>query len=252
MLKLFDLSGKTAIVTGASKGIGKSIAIGLASAGADLVIVSRSGLDDTEKKILETGSKCLKVYADLSDINTTKKIIIESTLKEFGKIDILVNNAGIQRRSPAFDYKEEDWDDIININLKSVFILSQSVAKIMKENGGGKIINMGSVLSFQGGVTVPAYAASKGGIAQLTKALANEWAPYKINVNAIAPGYIDTNMIDGLKNDKKRRAQILERIPAGRWGIPEEIAGGAVYLASNASNYVDGHILCIDGGWLSR
>jgi 2-deoxy-D-gluconate 3-dehydrogenase len=252
MLDLFSLEDKVAIVTGASRGIGKAIAVGFAKAGADVVIVARTNLEETEALIRETGRRCLKIYADLFDIDNAKKLIIGETLREFGKIDILVNNAGIQRRNPAFVFTEKDWDDVIHINLKVVFLLSQAVGNVMKEKGWGKIINMASMLSFQGGIFVPAYAASKGGVAQLTKALANEWAKYGINVNAIAPGYIDTEMNKALIADEVRNRQILERIPAGRWGKPEDIVGGAIFLASHASDYVNGHILCIDGGWLAR
>ena len=252
MLDLFSLEDKVAIVTGASRGIGKAIAVGFARAGADVVIVARTNLEETEALIRETGRRCLKIYADLFDIDNAKKLIIGETLREFGKIDILVNNAGIQRRNPAFVFTEKDWDDVIHINLKVVFLLSQAASNVMKERGWGKIINMASMLSFQGGIFVPAYAASKGGVAQLTKALANEWAKYGINVNAIAPGYIDTEMNKALIADEVRNRQILERIPAGRWGKPEDIVGGAIFLASHASDYVNGHILCIDGGWLAR
>jgi len=252
MLDLFSLEDKVAIVTGASRGIGKAIAVGFAKAGADVVIVARTNLEETEALIRETGRRCLKIYADLFDIDNAKKLIIGETLREFGKIDILVNNAGIQRRNPAFVFTEKDWDDVIHINLKVVFLLSQAAGNVMKEKGWGKIINMASMLSFQGGIFVPAYAASKGGVAQLTKALANEWAKYGINVNAIAPGYIDTEMNKALIADEVRNRQILERIPAGRWGKPEDIVGGAIFLASHASDYVNGHILCIDGGWLAR
>lgn len=252
MLDLFSLEDKVAIVTGASRGIGKAIAVGFARAEADVVIVARTNLEETESLIKENGRRCLKLYTDLSDINRAKNLIVEETLKEFGKVDILVNNAGIQRRNPAFVFTEKDWDDVIHINLKVVFMLSQAVGNIMREHGWGKIINIASMLSFQGGILVPAYAASKGGVAQLTKALANEWAKYGINVNAIAPGYIDTEMNKALISDETRNRQILERIPAGRWGKPEDIVGGAIFLASHASDYVNGHILCIDGGWLAR
>ena len=252
MLDLFSLEGKVAVVTGASRGIGKAIAIGFAKAGADVVIVARKNLEETEKLTKETKRKRLKIYANLFDLDNAKNLIINETLKEFEKLDILVNNAGIQRRNPALVFTEKDWDDVIHVNLKAVFILSQAAAAIMKENDWGKIINMASMLSFQGGITVPAYAASKGGVAQLTKALANEWARYGINVNAIAPGYIATEMNEALIADEVRNRQIVERIPAGRWGKPEDIVGGAIFLASHASDYVNGHILCIDGGWLTR
>lgn len=252
MLDLFRLDNKIAIVTGASRGIGQAIAIGFAKAGADVVITARKNLEETERAIIQAGRRCLKIYADLFDLDNAKDLIINETLREFRRIDILVNNAGIQRRNPAFIFTEKDWDDVIHINLKAVFVLSQLSARIMKENGWGKIINIASMLSFQGGINVPAYAASKGGVAQLTKALANEWAKYGINVNAIAPGYIDTEMNQALIEDEVRNRQILERIPAGRWGKPEDIVSGAIFLASHASDYVNGHTLCIDGGWLSR
>nr|WP_172839165.1 2-dehydro-3-deoxy-D-gluconate 5-dehydrogenase KduD [Thermanaeromonas toyohensis] len=252
MLDLFSLHGKVAIVTGASRGIGQAIAVGLARAGADLVITSRGGLEETERKIVEAGRKCLKVNVDLFDLSRAKDLIIGETMKTFGRLDILVNNAGIQRRNPVLEFTEKDWDEVIQINLKAVFILSQAAAAIMKENGWGKIINLASMLSFQGGYTVPAYAASKGGVAQLTKAFANELARYGINVNAIAPGYIDTEMNKALIQDQERNRQILERIPAGRWGKPEDLVGAAIFLASHASDYVNGHILCVDGGWLAR
>lgn len=252
MLELFDLHGKVAVVTGASRGIGQAIAVGLAKAGADLAVVSRGNLEETERQILETGRRCLKINADLFNPGHAKEVIMGKTLETYGRLDILVNNAGIQRRNPVLEFTEKDWDDVIQINLKAVFILSQAAAAIMKKNGWGKIINLASMLSFQGGYMVPAYAASKGGVAQLTKALANELARYGVNVNAIAPGYIDTEMNKSLIADEVRNRQILERIPAGRWGKPEDLVGAAIFLASHASDYVNGHILCVDGGWLSR
>ncbi|HHW04209.1 MAG TPA: 2-dehydro-3-deoxy-D-gluconate 5-dehydrogenase KduD [Thermoanaerobacterales bacterium] len=251
-MELFDLTGKVAIVTGGSQGNGQAIAYGLAQAGADVAVVDINPMDKTREMVENTGKKCLTIKADLYNIHEAKSKIIETTMSEFGRIDILVNNAGIQRRNPAMIFTEKDWDDVIQINLKAVFILSQAVAPIMQKNGWGKIINMASMLSFQGGLYVPAYAASKGGVAQLTKAFANEWAKYGINVNAIAPGYIDTSMNTALIADKERNRQILERIPAGRWGEPADLIGGAIFLASHASDYVNGHILCIDGGWMAR
>lgn len=252
MVELFDLHGKVAVVTGASRGIGQAIAVGLAKAGADLVIVSRTSLEETERKVLETGRRCLKLNVDLFDLARAKEVIIGETLKVFGRLDILVNNAGIQRRNTVLDFTEKDWDDVIHVNLKAVFVLSQAAAAIMKEQGWGKIINIASMTSFQGGYMIPAYAASKGGVAQLTKAFANELAQYRINVNAIAPGYIETEMTEVLKQDKERNRKISERIPAGRWGKPEDLVGAAIFLASHASDYVNGHILCVDGGWLSN
>ncbi|SCL89617.1 glucose 1-dehydrogenase [Sporanaerobacter sp. PP17-6a] len=252
-MNLFDLTGKVAVVTGGSSGNGQSIAYGLAQAGADVAVVGNtSPLNKTKKLIESTGRRCLPIKTDLRDIHEAKTKIIDSTMKEFGRIDILVNNAGIQRRNPVMVFTEKDWDDVLAVNLKSVFILSQGVAPIMQKNGWGKIINMASMLSFQGGLNVPAYAASKGGIAQLTKAMANEWSKYGINVNAMAPGYIVTKMNTALISDKERSRQILERIPAGRWGEPTDLIGGAIFLSSHASDYVDGHVLCIDGGWMGR
>lgn len=251
-MELFNLTGKVAIVTGGSRGIGQAIAYGLAQSGADVAVVSTKPADKTKEMIENIGKKCLLIKTDLYNIHEAKSIIIESTMREFGRIDILINNAGIQRRNPAMIFTEKDWDDVLQVNLKAVFVLSQSVAQIMQNNGCGKIVNMASMLSFQGGLNVPAYAASKGGIAQLTKAFANEWAKLGINVNAIAPGYIDTNMNEALIADHERNRQIMERIPAGRWGKPDDLVGGVIFLSSHASDYVNGHVLCIDGGWMVR
>lgn len=250
-LKMFDLKGKVALVTGARTGLGQGMALGLAEAGANLVIVNRTKMDETEALIKKMQRKCVSVVADLSSITVIPKIV-EAALDTFGHIDILVNNAGIIRRYPSLKFKEKDWDDVININLKSVFFLSKAVAETMVKNGGGKIINIASMLSFQGGILVPSYAASKGAIASLTKTLANEWAKYNINVNAIAPGYMKTNNTAPIIKDKDRYSSIIERIPIGRWGLPEDLKGSIVYLASKASDYVNGHILCVDGGWLAR
>ena len=251
ILEKFALSGKTAIVTGARTGLGKGMAVGLAEAGADLAIVNRSPMPKTEEEIRKLGRRCLPIEADLSNTNVIPEIV-KKTLDEFGKIDILVNNAGIIRRAPSIEFTEKDWDDVINVNLKAVFFLSQAVAREMIKNNGGKIINIASMLSFQGGILVPSYAASKGGVASLTKTLANEWAKYNINVNAIAPGYMATNNTEPLRKDDERNKSILDRIPEGRWGLPEDLKGAVVYLASEASDYVTGHILCVDGGWLAR
>lgn len=251
VLDMFDLHGKVAIVTGARTGLGQGMAVGLAEAGADLVIVNHSPMPETEKVIKELGRRCLPIEADLSDIDVIPEIIKKS-LEEFGRIDILVNNAGIIRRAPSLEFSEKDWDDVINLNLKSVFFLSQAAAKQMAKQGGGKIINIASMLSFQGGILVPSYAASKGGVASLTKTMANEWAKYRINVNAIAPGYMETNNTEPLRKNEERYRSITERIPMGRWGLPEDLKGAVVFLASRASDYVTGHILCVDGGWLAR
>ena len=249
---LFDLEGKVAIVTGASRGLGQAMAIALAQAGANVVGVGQSNMTSTKEEVERAGKKFLEIKADLT---STEKVneIVEKTIENFGRIDILVNNAGTIRREDAIDYTQEDWDAILNLNLKTVFFLSQRVAKeFIKQKSGGKIINIASMLSFQGGIRVPAYTASKSGIAGITKALANEWAKSNINVNAIAPGYMATDNTKAIREDDKRNLEILERIPAGRWGTPEDLAGAVVFLASKASDYVNGHTLAVDGGWLAR
>jgi 2-deoxy-D-gluconate 3-dehydrogenase len=242
-----------ALVTGAATGLGAEIAVGLAEAGAKVVCHgnSRSPVETCDR-IKNEGGVAHPVNGDLSQA-ATAKAMIEETLDHFGRIDILINNAGTIRRAPAVDYSEEDWVAVIEVNLSSVFRLSQLAGKSMIEgNRPGKIVNIASLLSFQGGITVPAYAASKGGVAQLTKALANEWARHNINVNAIAPGYMRTTNTAALQKDETRNRQILERIPAGRWGEADDVAGAAVFLSSPASDYVNGHILVVDGGWLGR
>lgn len=249
---LFDLEGKVAIVTGASRGLGQAMAIALAQAGANVVGVGQSNMTSTKEEVERAGKKFLEIKADLT---STEKVneIVEKTIENFGRIDILVNNAGTIRREDAIDYTQEDWDAILNLNLKTVFFLSQRVAKeFIKQKSGGKIINIASMLSFQGGIRVPAYTASKSGIAGITKALANEWAKSNINVNAIAPGYMATDNTKAIREDDKRNLEILERIPAGRWGTPEDLAGAVVFLASKASDYVNGYTLAVDGGWLAR
>ena len=249
---LFDLEGKVAIVTGASRGLGQAMAIALAQAGANVVGVGQSNMTSTKEEVERAGKKFLEIKADLT---STEKVneIVEKTIENFGRIDILVNNAGTIRREDAIDYTQEDWDAILNLNLKTVFFLSQRVAKeFIKQKSGGKIINIASILSFQGGIRVPAYTASKSGIAGITKALANEWAKSNINVNAIAPGYMATDNTKAIREDDKRNLEILERIPAGRWGTPEDLAGAVVFLASKASDYVNGYTLAVDGGWLAR
>jgi 2-deoxy-D-gluconate 3-dehydrogenase len=253
ILDSFKLHGRTALVTGASAGLGAAIAVALAEAGADVVAHGNSRTPDTTCELIKgTGRHSLAVRGDLSDKNVPHELI-QQALDHFGKLDILINNAGTIRRAPAVDYSEADWTTVIEVNLSSVFRLSQLAARHMIERGsGGKIVNIASLLSFQGGITVPAYAASKGGVAQLTKALANEWAKHKINVNAIAPGYMRTDNTAALQADQSRNRQILERIPAGRWGEPEDLAGAAVFLSSAASDYLHGHIMVVDGGWLGR
>ncbi|KXG84359.1 2-dehydro-3-deoxy-D-gluconate 5-dehydrogenase KduD [Agrobacterium bohemicum] len=248
----FDLTGKTAIVTGANTGLGQGIAIALAGAGATVALVGRSSMMDTEAAIAAIGGQSHSINADLSSIAPVGDIISE-TVRLSGSADILVNNAGIIKRADSLDFTEADWDAVMDVNLKTVFFLSQAFARhLVAENKPGKIINIASLLSFQGGIRIPSYTASKSGLAGLTRLLACEWAGKGINVNAIAPGYFDTNNTEALRNDPERNAAILARIPAGHWGKPEEIGGAAVFLASAASNYIHGTVLPVDGGWLAR
>ena len=251
MASPFDLSGRVAVVTGANTGIGQGIAIALAKAGASIVAVGRSSMDETKAQIEPTGSAFHEIRADLGSIAPVNDIV-EETLSTFGALDILVNNAGIIRRADAIDFTEADWDDVMDVNLKTAFFLSQAAAKHMLARGSGKIINIASLLSFQGGIRIPSYTASKSGLAGLTRLLACEWAGKGVNVNAIAPGYFVTNNTTALREDPDRNAAILGRIPAGRWGVPKELGGAAVFLASDAANYVHGTILPVDGGWLAR
>ncbi|MGI3903342.1 MAG: 2-dehydro-3-deoxy-D-gluconate 5-dehydrogenase KduD [Janthinobacterium lividum] len=251
MSPLFDLSGKTALVTGANTGLGQAIALALAEAGAGIVAVGRSAMDETEALVRRTGRPFKSVRADLATLEPIDRVVAEAS--ELGRIDILVNNAGIIRRADAIDFTEADWDAVMDVNLKSVFFLSQAVARRMLADGrGGKIVNVASLLSFQGGVRVPSYTASKSGLAGLTRLLACEWAGQGIAVNAIAPGYFRTNNTQALQDDAERSAAILARIPAGHWGKPEELGGAAVFLASAAADYVHGVVLPVDGGWLAR
>lgn len=248
----FKLDGKVALVTGASTGLGTAIAIALAEAGANVACHGNTHAPDaTCAAITKIGRTSLAVTGDLADRKTPQRLV-EQTIDSFSQLDILVNNAGTIRRAPATEYSEEDWTTVIEVNLSSVFRLSQLAGRHMIERGGGKILNIASLLSFQGGITVPAYAASKGGVAQLTKALANEWAAKNINVNAIAPGYMRTDNTKALQENETRNRQILERIPAGRWGEPSDLAGAAVFLCSGASDYINGHVLVVDGGWMGR
>lgn len=253
ILEAFQVNGKNALVTGSSRGLGSAIAIALAEAGANVGCHGKStGADAISEKIRQLGRKSFYLAGDVSDpdLNST---LIRKTIDAFGSIDILVNNAGIIRRAPAVDFPQDYWDELIAVNLTAVFRLSQLAAQEMLKRGTkGKILNIASVLSFQGGILVPAYAAAKGGVAQLTKALANEWASKGINVNAIAPGYMATDNTTALRKDPDRGRQILERIPAGRWGEANDIAGAAVFLCSSASDYVHGHIMLVDGGWMGR
>lgn len=248
---LFDLTGKTALVTGTSGGLGAAMAIGLAEAGASIVAISSSNSNSTVEAVRAIGGQIEQISADLSQADTLESVF-ERAVSCFGKIDILVNNAGIIRRTPAADHRYEDWQEVLEVNLNSVFTLSQLAGRHMIERGSGKIINIASMLSFQGGINVPGYTSSKHAVAGLTKALANEWALKGVQVNAIAPGYMSTDNTEALREDPVRSKQILERIPAGRWGTGEDLAGAAVFLASSASDYVNGHILAVDGGWLVR
>jgi len=249
----FKLEGRVALVTGASTGLGAAIAIALAEAGAQVACHGNTrSPESTCDRIESSGGVAHAITGDLSEAATAKRLV-DQTLERFDRIDILINNAGTIRRAPAVDYSDDDWAAVIEVNLSSVFRLCKLAGKQMIESGrGGKIVNIASLLSFQGGITVPAYAASKGGVAQLTKALANEWAKHGINVNAIAPGYMRTSNTAALQADETRNRQILERIPAARWGEPEDIAGAAVFLSSRASDYVNGHVLVVDGGWMGR
>ena len=252
----FDLTGRTALVTGANTGIGQGIALALAQAGADIAAVGRSPADGTAEQVRALGRRCELVSADLSSIEPVADVV-DTVVGKLGRLDILVNNAGIIRREDALDFSEEDWDAVMDTNLKTLFFLCQAAARHMtcwasQDGERGKIVNIASMLTFQGGIRVPSYTASKSGVGGLTKLMANEWAPRGINVNAIAPGYIATNNTAALQADETRNRQILERIPEQRWGDPADIGGAAVFLASRAADYVQGHILAVDGGWLAR
>jgi 2-dehydro-3-deoxy-D-gluconate 5-dehydrogenase len=247
----FSLQGKVAIVTGANKGLGQAIAIALAQAGANIAGVSREPADDTKIEVEATGAKFINILADLGSLEPIDRIVSQ-TLTGLGGLDILVNNAGIIRRADAVDFSEQDWDDVMNVNIKSAFFLCQAAGRHMIAQGSGKIINIASMLSFQGGIRVPSYTASKSGIAGITKLLACEWAARGINVNAIAPGYMSTDNTAALRADASRNTDILNRIPAGRWGEPSDLGGAAVFLASRASDYLNGTIIPVDGGWQAR
>ena len=256
MTSPFNLDGRVAVVTGANTGIGQGIAVALASAGADVALVGRSAAGETADRIRAIGRRTTLITADLATAAPVRAIVDE-TVRTMGGLDILVNNAGIIRRADALDFTEDDWDAVMNTNLKTAFFLCQAAGRVMverfqRDGRRGKIINVASMLSFQGGVRVPSYTASKSGLAGVTRLLANEWAGRGINVNALAPGYIATNNTAALQADPTRNRQILERIPAGRWGTPEDLSGAAVFLASAASDYVHGHVLAVDGGWLAR
>lgn len=248
----FKLAGRVAIVTGCNTGLGQGMALALAQAGADIVGVNVSAPDDTGVQIEAMGRRFLDLRANLADVSGIDALIAQALVLS-GSIDILVNNAGIIRREDAINFTEKDWDDVVDLNLKSVFFFAQAAARqFIKQGTAGKIINVASMLSFQGGVRVPSYTASKSGVMGITRALANEWAKHQINVNAIAPGYMATDNTTALRADEARNAAILERIPAGRWGVPADLAGPVVFLASEASNYVNGSTLAVDGGWLAR
>jgi 2-deoxy-D-gluconate 3-dehydrogenase len=252
ILESFSLKGKAALVTGSSRGLGAGIALALAEAGADVALHGSSSVpEEVQRAIAATGVRSTVVTGDVSDPAACSEMV-DKTIAAFGDLNILVNNAGTIRRAPAVDHPVEDWNAVLATNLSSVFHLTQTAGRHMLARGSGKVINIASLLTFQGGVFVPSYAAAKGGVGQLTKAFANEWAAKGVNVNAIAPGYMETDNTTALRNDATRSRQILERIPAGRWGTPRDLAGAAVFLASSASDYLHGHILVVDGGWMCR
>jgi 2-deoxy-D-gluconate 3-dehydrogenase len=248
----FRVDGKTAIVTGATTGIGRAAAIGLAEAGANVAVLGRTrNPTDTCDQIRAFGRECLPLQGDLCDRGFLAQTV-DCVVKRWGRVDILVNSAGMTIRTPAAHFAEADWDKVISLNLTALFRMCQEAGRHMIEQGSGKIINVASIISFSGGINVPAYAASKGGVAQVTKALANEWAQFKVNVNAIAPGYILTEMTQSLHDDPARSREITGRVPAQRWGTPEDLVGAVTFLASPASDFVNGHILVVDGGWMAR
>ena len=251
MLELFSLKGKVALFTGGSRGLGKAMAIGLAKAGADVAVVGRKLDQEVIDQITAQGVRGKFYEYDLANVDGIAALVGE-VHQDFGHIDILVNNAGVQSRHKAVDFPKSDWDFVLNVNMSAVFFLCQEVGRLMLAQGKGKIINIASLLSFQGGLTVPAYAASKGAVAQFSKSLSNEWASQGINVNCIAPGYMATEMNTALIADATRSRQIMDRIPAGRWGKPEDMVGAAIYLASSASDYVNGSTIIVDGGWMGR
>ncbi|MBZ5728116.1 MAG: 2-dehydro-3-deoxy-D-gluconate 5-dehydrogenase KduD [Acidobacteriia bacterium] len=252
ILDNFKLDGKVAVVTGAGRGLGQGAAWGFAEAGADVALVDIVSTDDTAARVRALGRRAAQVHADLMD-RAAIQPVVEQVVRELGGIDILLNNAGIIRRAPFLEFAEKDWDEVIQLNESTVFFLSQAIARQMVAQGrGGKIVNIASMLSFQGGIRVPSYTASKSAVMGLTRLMANELAPHHINVNAVAPGYMATDNTAPLRADPARNAEILGRLPAGRWGLPEDLQGALVFLASRASDYVTGHTLAVDGGWLCR
>lgn len=252
ILDQFKLDGKVAVVTGAARGLGQGMALGLAEAGADIALVDILDMAESKQKVEALGRKCVAITADLSKKESVETIV-KTAVEQLGGIDILFNNAGIIRRAPITEFTEKDWDDVMNINIRTLFFLSQAVGKQMIAQGrGGKIVNTASMLSFQGGILVPSYTASKSAVMGLTRLLANELGAHNINVNAIAPGYMATDNTKALREDPVRNKAILDRIPAGRWGTPEDLQGAAVFLASSASDYMQGYTIAIDGGWLAR
>lgn len=252
VLNTFDLTGKVAIVTGCDTGLGQGMTLALAQAGCDIVGVNRKIPHETAEQVLALGRRFIAIQADLSRQDAIADIVAQA-VSAMGRVDILVNNAGTIRRADALTFSEKEWDDVINLNLKSVFFLSQAVARqFIQQGSGGKIINIASMLSFQGGIRVPSYTASKSGVLGLTRLMANEWAGQNINVNAIAPGYMATDNTRQLRDDADRSKEILDRIPAGRWGVPDDLQGPVVFLASSAANYINGYTLAVDGGWLAR
>ncbi len=253
VLDLFRLDGKVALVTGAARGLGQAMANALAEAGADIVALDRLGCDETVGMVEKIGRRCLSVQCDLlaaapADLGK----VVDQIVRDMGRLDILVNNAGIIRRAPVLEFSEKDWNDVLQINLNALFFLSQAAAKVMVQQGSGKIISVASMLSFQGGIRVPSYTATKSAVAGVTRALANELADKGLNINAIAPGYMATDNTAPLRADEQRSASILDRIPAGRWGEPSDLQGVVVFLASAASDYMNGAIIPVDGGWLAR
>jgi 2-deoxy-D-gluconate 3-dehydrogenase len=253
ILNLFQLDEKVALVTGAARGLGQAMAIGLAEAGADITGLDIISCQETQDKVEGIGRRFLPVECNLREATVAQlNQVVDQVVHEMGKLDILVNNAGIIRRTPALEFGEQDWDDVIQINLKALFFLSQAAGRVMARQGAGKIINVASLLSFQGGILIPSYTAAKSGVAGLTRALANEWAEKGINVNAIAPGYMATDNTAPLRADPQRSQAILSRIPLGRWGDPADLKGAVVFLASAASNYMQGAVVPVDGGWLAR